>query len=140
MAVGTTGTGTRMSADARREAIVAVALDHFAAGGLHGTSTDAIARDAGVSQPYLFRLFGTKKELFLACCRRNYEHVREAFSRAAAAAPPDERMRAMGEAYRELLSDRRELLIQMQGYAACSDPEIQAVIRTNYGELLALVR
>ena len=59
----------RKSAEERREEILAVALRHFAIGGLHGTSTEAIAREAGISQPYLFRLFRTKKELFLACVR-----------------------------------------------------------------------
>ena len=42
-------------------------MRHFAIGGYNGTSTEAIAREAGISQPYLFRLFRTKKELFIAC-------------------------------------------------------------------------
>jgi len=51
---------TRKSADERREEILVAALEEFGEHGLHGTSTDDIARRAGVSQPYLFRLFGTK--------------------------------------------------------------------------------
>ena len=54
----------------RREEILAAAFDEFAEHGLDGTSTDVIARKAGVSQPYLFRLFGTKKELYLESVRR----------------------------------------------------------------------
>ena len=60
----------RRSAEDRREEIVGIAFRHFAEGGYHGTSTEAIAREAGISQPYLFRLFRTKRELFLACVDR----------------------------------------------------------------------
>src|SRR5690349_22907058 len=96
----------RKSAEERREDILAVAMQHFAAGGYHGTSTEAIARDAGISQPYLFRLFRTKKELFLACDDRACEKILEAFRRAAANAAPGEKLDAMGEAYvHELLPD-----------------------------------
>ena len=63
-------TKTRKSAEERREEIVSAAFEHFAQSGYNGASTDAIARDAGISQPYLFRLFRTKRELFLACVDR----------------------------------------------------------------------
>src|SRR4051794_2037517 len=101
-------TRTRKSAEVRREEILAVALRHFAIGGFHGTSTEAIARESGISQPYLFRLFRTKRELFLACCDRADEQLLEVFRRAADEAPsPDERLHAMGKAYvDELLPDR----------------------------------
>ena len=79
--------GMRKSAEVRREEILAVALRHFAEGGFHGTSTEVIAKEAGISQPYLFRLFRTKRELFLACNDRACEKVLDAFSRAAADAP-----------------------------------------------------
>ena len=75
--------GQRKSAEERREEILEVAVRHFAIGGLHGTSTEAIAREAGISQPYLFRLFHTKKELFVACVDRANVRVRDAFRRAA---------------------------------------------------------
>src|ERR671914_2446270 len=97
----------RRSAEDRREEIVGIAFRHFGEGGYHGTSTEAIAREAGISQPYLFRLFRTKKELFLACVDRADGKVSEVFRRAAAAAPPGERLQAMGKAYvDELLPDR----------------------------------
>ena len=130
----------RKSADERREEILAVALRHFAIGGLHGTSTEAIAREAGISQPYLFRLFHTKKELFLACIDRADGKVSEVFRRAAAGAPEGERLKAMGHAYiDELLPDRHAVLMQMQGYAASSDPDIQAHVRRCWGRLVAEV-
>jgi len=130
----------RKSADERREEILAVAVRHFAIGGLHGTSTEAIAREAGISQPYLFRLFRTKKELFLACVDRADGKVSEVFRRAAAAAPSGERMQAMGQAYiDELLPDRHAVLMQMQGYVATSDPEIQAHVRSAFERLVTEV-
>jgi len=130
----------RKSAVERREEILAVALRHFAIGGLHGTSTEAIAREAGISQPYLFRLFHTKKELFLACVDRADRKVFDVFRRAAADAPEGERLQAMGRAYiDELLPDRHAVLMQMQGYVATSDPEIRAHVRGAFGRIVAEV-
>jgi AcrR family transcriptional regulator len=107
----------RKSADERREDILAVSLEHFAVGGYHGTSTDGIAREAGISQPYLFRLFRTKKELFLACNDRACQKVLEAFRSAAERAEPGERLHAMGRAYVEdLLPDRHAVLVMIQDH------------------------
>src|SRR5919199_1019896 len=130
----------RKSAEERREEIVAVAIEHFALGGYHGTSTEAIARDAGISQPYLFRLFGTKKELFLACEDVHHDGLEALFTRAAKAAPPGAALERMGKAYvEELLPDRHALRFQIQSYAACADPDIRAHVRRRYGELVRVV-
>ena len=130
----------RMSAADRRTEIVEVALGHFARGGFRGTSTEAIAADTGVSQPYLFRLFGTKRDLFLACCDACHEAILGAFTEAAEAAPEGEKFTAMGGAYRELLENRRLLLFQMQQYAASGDPVVRAAVRERYLELFAAVQ
>ncbi len=128
----------RMSADERREAIVAAGVDEFAAKGLAGASTDAIARRAGVSQPYVFQLFGTKKDLFLAVVRLCFERTRITFEAAAAAYQRGEELEcdsplgAMGEAYKRLLADRTLLLVQLQAYAACSDPDVRIVVRDEF--------
>jgi AcrR family transcriptional regulator len=130
----------RKSAEERREEILAVAIRHFAAGGYHGTSTEGIAREAGISQPYLFRLFRTKRELFLACVDRSNEKIRAVFRRVAAEAPPEERLEAMGHAYmEELLPDRHAILMQMQGYVATDDPQIQAHVRACFRAIVAEV-
>jgi AcrR family transcriptional regulator len=132
--------GPRKSAEERREDILAIAVEHFALGGYHGTSTETIAREAGISQPYLFRLFRTKRELFLACLDRADDRVEAVFRRAAASAPEGERLTAMGHAYvSELLPDRHAILLQLQGYVAASDPDIQAHVRECFGRLVALV-
>ena len=95
-----------------------------------------MARDAGISHAYLFRLFGTKQELFLACHDRCMERIQATFATAARDVPREERLPAMGRAYVALLADRRLLLFQMQSYAACSHPPIQAHVRRCYGELV----
>ena len=130
----------RKSAEECREEILAVALPRFAETGYHGTSTEVIARDAGISQPYLFRLFRTKKELFLACNDRACEKVIDTFRHAAADAPAGGELEAMGHAYvHELLVDRHALLMLMQGYAAVADPGIQEHVRARYGDVIAEV-
>ena len=130
---------TRRSAEERRREIVEIAISHFAQNGYNGTSTDQVAREAGISQPYLFRLFGTKRELFLACNAAMHDRIAESFTEAARGVPREERMAAMGQAYTSLLADRSSLLFQMQSYAACSDPEIQARVRERYADLVRKV-
>ncbi|WP_406530887.1 helix-turn-helix domain-containing protein, partial [Streptomyces sp. I8-5] len=56
----------RMSAEERRESVIRAAITEFARGGYSATSTEAIAKRVGVSQPYLFRLFPSKQAMFLA--------------------------------------------------------------------------
>jgi AcrR family transcriptional regulator len=124
-----------MSAEERREAILEAARGEFASTGYHGTSTETIAERAGISQPYLFRLFGTKKELFLASVRRCFRETLETFQRAAEGKRGEEALEAMGEAYMGLLADRGRLMAQLQAYATCDDPEIRAVVREGYGDL-----
>ena len=137
----TAATATRrQTAAERRETVIAAAAEAFARDGLHGTSTETIAARAGISQPYLFRLFGTKKELFLAVVERNFERILEAFRRTAAEAPAGSELEAMGKTYsREFLTDRFLLLVQMQAYAACVDPDVRAVVRRGFGRVVDLV-
>ena len=133
----------RLSADERREAIVAAGVDEFAAKGLAGASTDAIARRAGVSQPYVFQLFGTKKDLFLAVIRHGFQRMRIAFEDAAnrfargelTDTDCDSALAAMGSAYHQLLADRTLLLVQLQAYAACSDPDVRMAVREEWDQL-----
>lgn len=132
---------TRMTADERRAAVVAAGIEEFAAHGLAGASTDAIARRAGVSQPYVFQLFKTKKELFLAIVRRCFERTRLAFQDAARRQQQgtiegcNTVLDAMGRTYMTMLTDRTLLLVQLQAYAACADPDVQKVVREEFGRL-----
>lgn len=115
--------------------MLVAAIAEFAVAGYHGTPTESIARRAGISQPYLFRLYGTKKDLFLACVERCFDRTLETFRRAAEGAPQAERLQAMGRAYLELLADRELLLFQLQTYAAAEDEAIRTAAQRRYEEL-----
>jgi AcrR family transcriptional regulator len=133
----------RVPASERRDALIEAAVHEFAHGGLHGTPVDRIARRVGVAQPYVFSLFGSKRDLFIAAAERSFELIGETFARAAAefdpvTAPPDvDVLKAMGAAYVELLMTHRDyLMIQLQSYAACDDELIRARVRTQYARLV----
>jgi AcrR family transcriptional regulator len=133
-------TTERKTADERRDQVLDAAIAEFAIAGLHGTSTERIAQRVGLSQPYLFRLFETKKQLFIAAIERCFAETLELFRSAVEGAPREEALMAMGRAYRDnLLPDQTRLLSQMQAYAACYDEEIRAVVRRGYGELYEFV-
>jgi AcrR family transcriptional regulator len=133
----------RVPASERRDALIDAAVHEFARGGLHGTPVDRIARNVGVAQPYVFSLFGSKVELFLAAVERGFEVVMDTFTRAAedydpATALPDaDVLKAMGQAYVELLASHRDyLMLQHQSYAACDDEKIREHVRACYARLV----
>ncbi len=132
-------TATRKTAEVRREEIIAAALEEFGEHGLDGTSTDTIARKAGISQAYLFRLFGTKKELYLETVRRCLLQTLELFQEAAGGKGGEDALHAIGQAYRGLLADRTRLRAQMQAYADCDDDDVREVVREGYGRLVDYV-
>ena len=132
-------TATRQTAEERREDVLAAAVEEFARAGFHGASTDAIARRAGISQPYLFRLFGSKKELYVAAVRRCFRRTLETMQAAAEGLRGEEALDAMGQAYGRLLStDPTMLQAQLQTYAAAlDDPDVRQAVRDGYGDLYA---
>jgi AcrR family transcriptional regulator len=137
----------RVPAAERRDALIDAAVHEFARGGLHGTPVDRIARRVGVAQPYVFSLFGSKRELFVAAVERGFERVAERFTRGAAefdpaiALPDTDVLTAMGNAYVELLKSNRDyLMLQLQSYAACDDEMIRERVRACYARLVAHVQ
>ena len=107
--------------------------------GLHGASTDDIARAAGISQPYLFRLFGTKKELYLATAERAVDDLDDVFADAAAGKTGEEALHAMGAGLRD--DDRPtadRLMLMLKCWASCDDPEICEVVRSAWRDLVDL--
>ncbi len=129
----------RMKAEERRQAIIDAAVVEFGAGGLDGTNVESIARRVRVTQPYVFRLFGTKKALFLSCVEVCFAETRDAFESAAAGRTGEDALRAMGLAYGELIKDRSRLKLQLQAYAACDDIDVRRLVRRRYGELVEFV-
>jgi AcrR family transcriptional regulator len=145
------GTGRarkRVPAAERRDELVTAAVHEFARGGLHGTPVQRIARRVGVAQPYVFSLFPSKRELFLAALERSFQTVADTFTRAArdfeagrAPKKGTDVLSAMGAAYKQLLTSHREhLMLQHQSYAACQDEIVRARVRLRYAELVELVR
>ncbi len=133
-----------MSADERRELVLEAATRAFARGGYAGTSTDAVAREAGVSQPYVVRMFGTKLDLFLEVFERAVHRIRDAFATVVDERPFDpaseEDKARMGLAYTELLQDGDLLQVMMHGFSAGGVPEIAAAARRCMGEVFETIR
>ncbi len=150
MAATAKPTRQRVPAEERRDALIAAAIEEFAQTGYHGTPVDRIARRVGVAQPYVFTLFGTKRELFIAAMERCFEIVGELFAAAATehdrAYPgidcgSNEILGAMASTYVDLLgTDRTLLMMQLQAYAACDDEVIRQHVRASYGALMDMVQ
>jgi len=114
----------RMSAEERRESVIRAATSEFARGGYYGTSTEASAKRVGVSQPYLFRLFPSKKAIFLAAAERCIEDTRRTFEEAGEGLEGLEALHAMANAYTKVIAEEPErLLMQMQTYVAVAAAE-----------------
>ena len=139
----------RVPAAERRDALIEAAVHHFAHGGLQGTKVSAIAAEVGVAQPYVFSLFPTKRELFLAAVERCFAKVATLFEQAAAdfdrngpQEAEEDKLNAIGKTYMGAIAeDPDQLLLQLQAYAACGDdPGIQLAVRHNYAGLVDLCR
>ncbi len=135
---------SRMSAEDRRELVLRAATRAFAKGGYFGTSTDAVAREAGVSQPYVVRMFGTKLELFLEVFERSVGRIRDVFAAVLDDGPFDPESEAdrerMGLAYGGLLEDHDFLQVMMHGFTAGGVDEIAAAARRCMGEVFATIK
>jgi AcrR family transcriptional regulator len=132
----------RVPAAERRDALIDAAVEEFAHTGLHGTPVDRIARRVGVAQPYVFSLFPTKRDLFIAAVERCFGRVKQIFEGAAAefdpatAEPGTTVLKAIGESYVQLLgADRLVLMLQLQAYAACDDEVIREHVSAAYAGL-----
>lgn len=119
----------------RRTQVLEIASREFAEHGLHGASTETIAREAGITQAYIFRMFGTKKALFLELVRGAFERVTTGMETAAEGKVGLEALAAMGRQYDELLADRTHLLLQLQGFAACGDAEVRDAVRASFAAM-----
>jgi AcrR family transcriptional regulator len=135
-----TSSRTLSTAEDRRESILEAAQGVFAARGLHGTPTMEIAKAAGISQAYLFRLFPTKSELYIVLVQRCNERIQNTFVEAAAAARAagEDVLPAMGRAYVGLLADRELLLGQLHAFAACDDDDVRTEMRRGFARLVEL--
>ncbi|MFJ5261504.1 TetR/AcrR family transcriptional regulator [Streptomyces sp. NPDC088387] len=136
----------RMSAEERRESVIRAATTEFARGGYYGTSTEAIAKRVGVSQPYLFRLFPGKKALFMAVVQHCLDDFASTFEEVSAGLEGDEALRAMANAYTTIVTEQPErLLMQMQMYVTvgaaeeAGDHELGEAVRAGWMRLWDIV-
>jgi AcrR family transcriptional regulator len=124
---------SRQTADERRTSVLAAAISEFARSGYYGTSTEAIAVRAGISQPYLFRLFGTKKDLFVATFDLVGDRIINELTRVSEGLEGEEAQAAMGAAYLQLMQDPDLLQVQLHGFAAApADPDIARSCRRTF--------
>lgn len=134
----------RMTAAQREQQLLRAAVIAFAQGGYTGTTTDQVARLAGVSQPYVLRLFGSKQALFLAAYQHAGSCIQDAFQAAAATLPPaagvSDRLAALGCAYLRLARDQDLLLVLLHGFMAAADPALGPAMRRCLTDIYHLVR
>lgn len=137
----------RHTADERREDVINAAIIEFATFGLHGASTEAIAARAGISQPYVLRLFGTKKALFLASVERVCERImltwRRGLDLAIARNPdatPADRLLAMGREYVGLVDSVDGLRLVLQSFSSAEDPEVRESAHRWLGTMFDWIR
>jgi AcrR family transcriptional regulator len=130
------------SAD-RRELILEAATAVFGELGYGGATTDKVAKAAGVSQPYVVRMFGTKEQLFLEVLGRATARLLATFRAELAKGPGTAEAslaHRFGQAYAELLRDRGLLLSLMHGFVMGSDPVIGKAARADWLEVYAFLR
>jgi TetR/AcrR family transcriptional regulator len=135
----------RVAAPVRREQILAAASGVFGERGYVGATTDQVARAAGISQPYVVRMFGSKENLFVEVLDRALGKLVDAFRDALATSRArDEDLAAvktrLGAAYADLIADRGILLSLMQGFIAGHEPAIGAKSRAGLLTVYQLLR
>jgi len=129
-----------MKAGDRRELILVAATGVFGDYGYFGTTTDQVAKAAGVSQPYVSRMFGTKEQLFLEVLDRSLGILLATFRAEIATGGGPELSGRLGRAYVDLLKDRGLLLCLMQAFSMGSDPVIGKAGRSGFMQVYELLR
>ncbi|MFJ7586816.1 TetR/AcrR family transcriptional regulator [Streptomyces sp. NPDC097617] len=132
------------TAEERRETVLRTAIGAFAARGYWGTTTTEVAKAAGISQAYVYRLFPNKELLFTAVVEYCFVQVRSALEQAATevrGSSPQAVLGAMGDAYALLISNNDLMLIQLHAQAAAvSEPAVREAVRQGYARLVEYVR
>ena len=129
----------RMKSEDRRELILESATSVFGQFGYYGATTDQIARAAGVSQPYVVRMFGTKERLFIEVIERALAFILQTF-RAVLVEGHHDLQHRFGSAYVEMLRQRGLLLSLMHSFVLGGDPVVGARARQGFLEVYAFLR
>lgn len=134
---------TLSTSDARRDVVVDAAIDEFAGRGYHSTPISKVAARAAISPAYVFKLFPSKVELFVAALDRCYELVEQALARGVARAGdggPERILDEMGGAYADLIADRSLLMLQVHAQSAADIPEIANAVRRGLARVTEYAR
>lgn len=130
-----------MRAEDRRELILEAATGVFGDYGYVGATTSQVANAAGVSQPYVVRIFGTKEALFLEVLRRALALLLAAFRATLADEESNVPLgRRLGLAYIDLMSNRGLLLSLMHGFVLGRDPEVGRAARCGFMDVYRFLR
>ncbi|MEU1080052.1 TetR/AcrR family transcriptional regulator [Streptomyces sp. NPDC005908] len=138
-----TRTRQRSTADERRATVMRTAIRTFAARGYYGTSTTDVAKAAGISQGYLYRLFKDKETLFVALVDHCSDLLREAAATAAASVrstDPQAVMDALTAAYDDVIGDRDVLMTLMHAQGCATEPGIGEAVRRCYARQVEYIR
>jgi AcrR family transcriptional regulator len=140
-AAAASDTTRRLSSEERREQIVRAALAVFGARGYVGTTTDEVAKAAGVSQPYVVRLFGSKESLFLAALEEALRLLLDAFQEAVDDTASDKPVaKRIGTAYVRLLEVRGLHQTLSHAFLLGSHPVIGRRARDGFAQVWAFIR
>jgi AcrR family transcriptional regulator len=127
-----------MAAADRREAILAAALDAFAAAGYHETALEDVAERAGISKALIYEHFPSKRDLFEALLDTYVGELMErVVGTIVAAEPGEERLRAGVSAFLGFVEERREAWRML--VRNVSDPEIAASLERLRHEVAASI-
>ncbi len=130
-----TPAGTRLSAPERRIAIVDAALRVFCAGSYAGATTAGIAREAGVSEPILYRHFESKRELYFACLEQAWSRIREQIEAEIEVRGAAEGWRSIGPATMRQMKVLLPSLWMQAITEAGEDAEIRRFVRNHMREV-----
>lgn len=133
----------RRTADERRKDVLDAAIIEFATLGLHGASTETIAARAGISQPYVLRLFGTKKALFLAAVAQVTDRIMDGWRTSLVGmedAAPLDKIIVLGAQYTNLTRDEHALRLVLQSFSSAEDPDVRLAAQHCLRSMVAWVQ
>ena len=119
------------TADLRRETMIASAVKVFAKTGYYGTTVADVAKDAGISPAYIFRLFPSKEELFVAAVDRCYARIVDAVLAIAGVSETRDSsfvLSEIGLMYTGLIGDSALLMLQVQAQSVSNIPAVREAV------------
>jgi AcrR family transcriptional regulator len=125
----------------RRTAVLMAGLSAFAERGYYGTPTTEVAKLASISQPYIFKLFPTKEQLFIEVIEYSTDRILACFRRAVAeSVDASQTFKSLGQAFAQLAHGRDILMVQLHAQSACRESAIREAVRSSLRRQIEFVR